>query len=72
MVTFQAMDARDPKQAEADREVAEWFAAAYDENGVDRSLIRHSLSLTPEQRMQANQDVLDMMATVRSKTNGAR
>ena len=33
----------------------------YDENGIDRSLIRWMLSLAPEQRLQVLQDALSLM-----------
>ncbi|HZF50916.1 MAG TPA: hypothetical protein VE093_19790 [Polyangiaceae bacterium] len=41
---------------EAAREVAEMQAQAYDENGVDRTLIRWMLSLTPRERLRALED----------------
>lgn len=41
---------------EAAREVAEMQAQAYDENGVDRTLIRWMLSLTPRDRLRVLED----------------
>jgi hypothetical protein len=41
---------------EAAREVAEMQAQAYDEDGVDRSLIRWMLSLTPRERLRVLED----------------
>ena len=41
---------------EAAREVAEMQAQAYDEDGVDRTLIRWMLSLTPRERLRALED----------------
>jgi len=37
----------------------------YDENGVDLSLVRYSLSLTPTQRLQAVENFMNAMASVR-------
>jgi hypothetical protein len=39
--------------------------AAYDENGVDRSLIRWSLARTPTERVRAVEETLNALATVR-------
>ena len=41
------------------------FEAAYDENGVDRSLIRWSLSLTPTERVRSVEETLNALATLR-------
>lgn len=38
----------------------------YDENGVDLSLVRYSLSLTPTQRLKAVENFMNAMATVRT------
>lgn len=43
------------------------FEAAYDDNGVDRSLIRWSLSLTPTQRVMAVEETLNALATLKRK-----
>lgn len=40
----------------AERELAEMQAQAYDEDGVDRSLIRWMLSLTPRERLRVLED----------------
>ena len=37
----------------ADAEVAERFRDAYDDSGVDRTLVRQSLALTPAERLVA-------------------
>lgn len=41
------------------------FRDAYDVNGVDRSLIRWSLALTPTERVRAVEATLNALATVR-------
>jgi hypothetical protein len=41
---------------EAERELAEMQAQAYDEDGVDRSLIRWMLGLTPRERLRVLED----------------
>jgi hypothetical protein len=38
----------------------------YDENGVDLSLVRYSLSLTPTQRLKAVENFMNAMASVRT------
>lgn len=38
---------------------------AYDDNGVDRSLIRWSLARTPTERVRAVEESLNALATVR-------
>ena len=38
----------------------------HDENGVDLSLVRYSLSLTPTQRLKAVENFMNAMATVRT------
>jgi hypothetical protein len=38
----------------------------YDENGVDLSLVRYSLSLTPTERLKAIENFMNAMASVRS------
>lgn len=53
------------EQTSVDRELAEMFEAAYDENGVDRSLIRWSLSLTPTERVRSVEETLNALATLR-------
>lgn len=40
----------------------------YDENGVDLSLVRYSLSLTPTQRLKAVENFMNAMASVRTAT----
>jgi len=44
---------------------AEAATPAYDENGVDLSLVRYSLSLTPTQRLKAVENFMNAMASVR-------
>ena len=41
------------------------FYGEYDENGVDLSLVRYSLSLTPTQRLKAVENFMNAMASVR-------
>ena len=38
----------------------------YDENGVDLSLVRYSLSLTPTQRLKAVENFMNALASVRA------
>lgn len=44
------MDARD---GGADAEVDEHFRNAYDANGIDRSLVRQALAMSPTERLDA-------------------
>lgn len=53
-----------PKTA-LEREIEERFRAAYDENGVDRSLIRWSLARTPTERVMGVEETLNALSTVR-------
>jgi hypothetical protein len=63
------MPGDEPKdQSEIDRELEQRFRDAYDENGVDRSLIRWSLSLTPTERVMAVEETLNALATMRRIT----
>jgi hypothetical protein len=63
------MPGDEPKdQSAIDRELEERFRDAYDEDGVDRSLIRWSLSLTPTERVMAVEETLNALATVRRIT----
>jgi hypothetical protein len=41
------------------------FRDAYDENGVDRSLIRWNLARTPTERVRAVEATLNALSTVR-------
>jgi hypothetical protein len=41
----------------------------YDENGVDLSLVRYSLSLTPTQRLKAVENFMNAMASVRTASS---
>lgn len=43
----------------------------YDDRGVDRSLIRWMLSLTPTERLAAVQSSIDLIASVRELPDGA-
>jgi len=45
---------------------------AYDAAGVDRSLIRWMLSLTPSERLQYVQGTIDLVRDVRRVPNGNR
>lgn len=58
-----------PVLASADAETTD-----YDENGVDLSLVRYSLSLTPTQRLKAVENFMNAVASVRTApplTNGS-
>lgn len=46
-------------------ELAARFREAYDENGVDRSLIRWNLAQTPTERVRAVEATLNALSTVR-------
>jgi len=56
-----------PDEAEdsVDAELDARFRAAYDANGVDRSLIRWNLTQTPTERVRAVEETLNALATVR-------
>ena len=45
---------------------------AYDAAGIDRSLIRWMLSLTPSERLQHVQGTIDLVRNVRRVPNGNR
>jgi hypothetical protein len=47
-------------------------ADVYDEDGVDRSLIRWMLSLTPTERLDKAQEAIDLVASVGPSRDGAR
>ncbi len=49
-------------------ELNQVFEAAYDESGVDRSLIRWSLSRTPTERVMAVEETLNALATLKRRT----
>ena len=42
-----------------------------DENGVDLSLVRYSLSLTPTERLKARENFMNAMASVRAVLNAS-
>ncbi|MGK3987867.1 hypothetical protein WME99_32800 [Sorangium sp. So ce136] len=44
----------------------------YDENGVDRSLVRWMLSLSPTERLAQVQSSIDLIMSVREPSDGAR
>ena len=50
---------------QADRELKRRLADAYDENGVDRSLIRWCLRQTPAQRLANLEATLNLAASAR-------
>lgn len=43
------------------------FEEAYDENGVDRSLIHWNLGRTPTERVMAVEETLSALATLKRK-----
>lgn len=52
----------------ADDELQRRFKEAYDENGVDRSLIRANLKLTPSERLANLESFLRDLARVQKVT----
>lgn len=54
-----------PPETELERELRERFEAAYDEDGVDRSLIRYCLSQSVTERVRAVEETLNALGTVR-------
>ncbi|XXY51181.1 hypothetical protein WME91_08555 [Sorangium sp. So ce269] len=50
----------------------EWDDSLYDENGVDRSLVRWMLSLSPTERLAQVQSSIDLFMSVREPPKGAR
>jgi predicted nucleotidyltransferase len=48
------------------------FASAYDADGVDRSLIRWMLSLTPSERLRHVQGTIDLVHKAKRVPNGDR
>jgi hypothetical protein len=52
-------------QDPVERDLETRFRDAYDENGVDRSLIRWSLARTPTERVRAVEETLEALATLR-------
>jgi hypothetical protein len=50
------------KPTDAEHEGRDW---PYDAQGVDRSLVRWMLSLTPTERLEAVEDVITMLETTR-------
>jgi hypothetical protein len=54
------MESDDSKSNSKERD-----ARVFDENGVDLTLIRHSLSLTPTERLKSVENFMNAMATVR-------
>jgi len=51
--------------AEIDLELEQQVQAVYDDNGVDRSLIRQSLARTPAERLSILESYLELLATAR-------
>jgi hypothetical protein len=48
-----------------DQELSQHFRAAYDADGVDRSLIRANLDRTPTERLEALEEWLQALTQVR-------
>lgn len=46
--------------------------SVYDENGIDRTLVRWMLSLTPTERLEVVQSSIDLLASVRDVPAGSR
>jgi hypothetical protein len=55
----------EPRPREAD-------ASDFDENGVDLTLVRYSLRLTPTERLKAVESFMKTMATVRRPSSSER
>lgn len=53
---------------DVENELQERLEAAYDENGVDRSLIRENLALSPDERLAQLERFLEDLASVRRVT----
>lgn len=49
------------KTSSVDGELQERFDSAYDDTGVDRSLIRWSLSLSPTERVRGVEETLNAL-----------
>jgi hypothetical protein len=67
----------DPPQADHSRQAVGSSAEgdahpAYDAAGIDRSLIRWMLSLTPSERLRHVQGTIDLVRDVRRVPNGNR
>ncbi len=58
----------DPSPADVLAELDERLRAAYDQNGVDLSLIRSNLAKTPTERVRELEDLLNVLATARRIT----
>ncbi|WP_437995351.1 hypothetical protein WMF26_29085 [Sorangium sp. So ce185] len=58
----------EPLEAPAEERVD----SPYDENGVDRSLVRWMLSLSPTERLAQVQSSIDLIMSVREPSDGAR
>ncbi len=46
--------------------------SVYDEDGIDRSLIRWMLELTPTERLRLADETIALLASVRLPADGAR
>ena len=55
-----------------DNVVEECDDSPYDENGVDRSLVRWMLGLSPTERLAAVQGSIDLIMSVRELPDGSR
>lgn len=56
---------RDLVERPESAEQAEQCEALFDENGVDLTLVRHTLRLTPTERLLVLQKFMNVLATVR-------
>jgi hypothetical protein len=67
------MSAESPRTAALENDfIPPDAAASYDAEGVDRSLIRWMLRLTPRQRLDYVQGVIDLARNARPSPNGDR
>lgn len=67
MLVSASPTAEESLEREVFDEVEQRFEEAYDENGVDRSLIRWSLSRTPTERVMAVEETLNALATLKRR-----
>jgi hypothetical protein len=67
MLVSASPTAEESLEREVLNELEQRFEEAYDANGVDRSLIRWSLSRTPTERVMAVEETLNALATLKRR-----
>lgn len=60
-----------PSPSSVEAELEQRFAEAYDENGVDRTLVRACLNQTPAERLASLEATLNFAANVRRAPNSS-